>query len=154
MTEPTIDLVRNGQVFTAAASTNSTNGHVNILLNNPADSGVKMYIYRLVVLINKVDGYLGSVFYDPTTALPTTVATVGNAFYKHPRTSKVNVMTDLAATTPLSGGFGPQHVLLSTGARNVVDLAPVVIPSGTSVGFTFTADTGKIASTSVHWWEE
>lgn len=123
----------------------------NVSLSNPAGSGKKLYLYRLVA--NSSQPLNLTPVINPTTNLPTVAKVVANNFIGHPMVATGMLKAEVMA--PLVGGVASSLILhLPAGSREVVDLPPFVIPPGVTLAVAVPAKNGATVNLDAFWWEE
>lgn len=131
-------------------------GNIRATISNPTGSGVNVSIFRLVWFSNAMGE--ASLFLNPSAGLPATAV--------RPRLNAIagtagglgEVKADTSATTALAAGTGTDTgVIIGLGAnvREVVDLPPIVLTPGVTLGINvpISATTSR-SVLSVLWFEE
>lgn len=126
---------------------------VRATIENPAGSGVNLVLDDLVSVQN-IGTAWATVHVNPTAGLPTTLLTNRNAKVGHAGTAKAVIKVD-DSLTALSGGEQIATMGVEIG-RDVVDLPPLTVPPGVTIGLNIPVgliSTGA-SSFAVYWWEE
>lgn len=149
--------VAKGKQFTAGTGplVLTVAGNIRATVSNPAGSGVNMFIFRLVWFANAMGE--AALFVNPTAGLPATAARpVLSAVVVGGGTALGQVKADTDATTQLSGGTNTGiSIGLGANVREVVDLPPLVLVPGTTLGINVPISaTSSRALMSVLWFEE
>lgn len=129
-------------------------GNIRATIANPTGSGVNVSIFRLVWFANAMGE--ASLFLNPTAGVPATAI--------RPRLNAIagtagglgQVRADTNATTALSGGTDTGVIIgLGANVREVVDLPPVILTPGMTLGINvpISATTSR-SILSVLWFEE
>lgn len=148
--------VAQGKFFLASSGklVLSLAGNVRALFRNPANSGKMMSIVRMAGFTTGT-GYAG-ILLNPTTGLPTSTprpalnAVAGGGI---PRLGVLTVDTD--TTVPLGGGVDTGLVIgMPGGARTSIDLPPLVLAPGVSMGINIPFAGAADATLSLYWVED
>lgn len=145
-----------GKQFTSGTGplTLTAAGNLRATISNPTGSGVNVSIFRLVWFANAMGE--ATLLLNPTAGIPATAV--------RPRLNAVagtsggvgEVRADTNATTALSGGTDTGVILgLGANTREVVDLPPIVLTPGVTLGINvpISATTSRSLLT-VLWFEE
>lgn len=139
-------LVGSGRVTLGVA------GNARGLIANPAASGVHLRIARLAVFATAT-GY-ATLFIDPTVGLPPINLTPRNALVGG-SAGAGTAGFDTNATTALSGGTDTGIVLgIPASRRTEIDLPPLVLPPGVSLGINIPFAGAADMAATVYWTEE
>lgn len=129
-------------------------GNARATIQNPAGSGVNVFLARLSVFSNAAGE--ANLFVNPTAGLPATAPRPHlNAIVGAPGAAAV-IRADTDATTALSGGTDP-GVALAFGAsdRISVDLPPLILSPGVTLGINIPISaTASRTLAAVYWFEE
>lgn len=127
-------------------------GNFRLTISNPSASGKTLYIYRLTGLTTATG--FAHLYINPTAGLPATSRTVNNMLIGG-AAGVGTVASDTSAVTALSGGtdagvdFG-----LPANARFSLDLAPLVVGAGVTLGINVPFTGAAQASVTAYWWQE
>lgn len=135
-------------------SATSSNPNIRCLLINPAGSGRTVYEAR-VVLFCTATGY-ADIKVNPTAGIPVGAAKgVLNAVTSiQPAGNVASFYADTGAVG-LTGGFDPGlDIAIPGGQRTGIDLPPLVVPAGSSLGVTLKLSNGVDGAFDVYWWED
>lgn len=148
--------VRSGQLFLAGTGQLSLTaaGNARLTLQNPANSGKTLYVYRLGIY--STSSSFAELLVNPTTGLPASAARPNNNLYiGNPTTAVAVLKGDTNLTTALGGGTD-SGVALGFGAnvREEIDFNPLmIVPPGVTVGFQI-AFTGAATLACTLYWVE
>jgi hypothetical protein len=130
-------------------------GNVRATLQNPAGSGRNLYVARIGSLASAGPAW-ATVWLNPTTGLPSSAARPHlNALVSGANTAGVGVMkADTDLTVPLAGGMDTGVVIgIPAGSRISLDLPPIVLVPGQTLGFNLPFTGAADAVMSVYWGE-
>lgn len=148
--------VGQGKFFLAGSGrlTLSVAGNIRALFSNPVGSGKTISIVRMAGFTTQT-GY-ASILLNPTAGLPEGTprpALNGVAGGGVPRVGVL--LVDTNATTPMSGGVDTGIVLgMPGGARTSIDLPPIVLAAGVSLGINVPFAGAADATLSIYWIED
>ena len=126
-------------------------GNFRGLISNPTGSGRKLLVVRMVALAT-VTAWM-DLRLNPTTGLPVGARTPFNAVLGGAAASGT-LRADTDATVPLGGGALLSPTLaLPPNSRQSVDLPPLVLMPGVSLGMNINSGAGA-AAFSLYWIEE
>lgn len=127
-------------------------GNIRGLFANPTGSGRKVHLVRLAALTT-VTAFL-DLRRNPTTGLPTASRAPFNAVLGGP-TGQATLVADTDTTTALGGGTLLSTTLgLPANSRTSIDLPPLVLAPGQSLGLNINLASGADAVFSLYWIEE
>jgi hypothetical protein len=129
-------------------------GNVRAVIENPVGSGRTVHVVRMAGLATGV-GW-ADLFVNPTAGLPATAPRpVANAIVGGGQPSVAAVRADTSAVTALSGGTATGVTLgVPSGARFALDLPPLVLAPGTSLGVNDAFAGSASLALSVYWFED
>lgn len=128
-------------------------GNVRGLLSNPSGSGRKVLVVRLAFFASST-GYATAVL-NPTTGLPSGSRAPFNAVLGSAVSPVATLATDTSTTTPLAGGTATSLVVgIPSNGRESIDLPPLVLSPGASLGLNIPFSAAADATFSVYWIEE
>lgn len=129
-------------------------GNVRAVIENPAGSGRTVNVVRMAGLATGV-GW-ADLFVNPTTGLPATAARpVTNAIVGGGQAPVAVVRADTSAVTALGGGTATGVTLgVPSGARFSLDLPPLVLAPGVSLGVNDAFAGSASLALSVYWFED
>lgn len=135
-------------------TTTVTNNWINLTFTNPTGSGKTAYIVAITVESDQA-AIWGKFYRGPTTNTPTTTSTAYNG---------INLLSTgpYAATCQVKGDALPNEMdnattLVSRVTSNVsvkVELMPLIVTAGTTVGFGANLGGAGNGSVAVYWFEE
>jgi hypothetical protein len=132
----------------------AVSGHVRAVIQNPAGSGRTVSVVRLAGLATGV-GW-ADLFLNPTTGVPTSAPRpVTNALMGGGEAPVAVVRADTDAATALSGGTATGATLgIPSGAPFPLDLPPLVLEPGATLGLTVAFGVAAALALSVYWYED
>lgn len=145
-----------GKFFIASSGrmTLAAAGNLRAIIQNPAGSGKTVNVARMAAFATAT-GY-ATIYLNPTIGVPTVAprpylnAVAGGGL---PALATLRVDTDL--TVPLSGGTNTGLVIgVPANARSTLDLPPIVLAAGVSMGLSIPFAGAADATLSIYWWED
>jgi hypothetical protein len=129
-------------------------GHVRATVENPAGSRRAVSVVRLAGLATGT-GW-ADMFLNPTTGVPTSAPRpVTNALMGGGEAPVAVVRADTDAATALSGGTATGATLgIPSGAPFPLDLPPLVLAPGATLGIAVAFGVGASLALSVYWYED
>ncbi|MDP9366283.1 MAG: hypothetical protein M3Q10_19020 [Chloroflexota bacterium] len=130
-------------------------GYGRIWLGNPARSGKRVVIYKFVMFGDAT--LYPHIYVDPTAGLPpasaaraVTPAWIGGA----PSVAEFRSDASAGALSAGTGADAQIDYASPANAREVVDLPPVVLGPGRSIGLNVPAPTAAVFDLTMYWTEE
>jgi hypothetical protein len=149
-------LVATGRFYMAGTGKRelAVSGHVRAVIQNPVGSGRTVNVVRLAGLATGV-GW-ADMFLNPTAGVPTSAPRpVTNALMGSGEASVAVVRADTDAATALSGGTATGATLgIPSGAPFPLDLPPLVLEPGSTLGLTVAFGVAAALALSIYWYED
>jgi hypothetical protein len=132
----------------------AVSGHVRAVIENPTGSGRTVNVVRLAGLATGT-GW-ADMFLNPTTGVPiSTARPVTNAIMGGGQAPVAVVRADTHALTALSGGTATGATLgVPSGAPFPLDLPPLVLAPGVTLGLTVAFAVSASLALSIYWYED
>lgn len=128
-------------------------GNVRATIANPAGSGRRLLLHRMTGLATGIAW--ARMYVNPTIGLPAGVRPVNNAFIGHPVTPVAEMRADTNLTTALGGGNDSGlDVGIPNGTRWTLELEPMIVPAGVTVGVNVPFAGAADAVMTAYWVEE